>query len=118
MFRRLWPVLCCSLGALLLAAAPLLANEVPRLYSSVDKAGPSGGTVGPTLRAPGSTPATPAGDDDMPDRTVRPRGGVSNNSNTGASVESAADEGWRLSDRLAGWYQRWIRYFSVISFGR
>jgi hypothetical protein len=116
MFRRLWPALC--FGALLLAAAPLFANEIPRLQANAAKAGLTVRTVDPSMRVPGLTPATPAGDDDMPDRTIRGRGGVNNNSNTGASVESAADGSWKLPDLFAGWYQRWIRLFSVIHFGR
>jgi hypothetical protein len=108
---RFWLAFCCA-GALLLAATPLLATDDPRTETiSVGARSPER-YVGPTIRTPSPLPATPAGDDDMPDRTT-PRRGSNNNDNEGASVATAADEGRRLSSPWTGWRQFGFRIINL-----
>ena len=107
---RLWLAFCCA-GALLLAATPLLATNDPS--TETIQAGPRSNEkyVGPTVRVPSPLPATPAGDDDMPDRTSPRRG--STDDNQPASVAIAAGEGWRTSSSWTGWSQSWFRIISL-----
>lgn len=111
MYKRLWPAFCC-LGALLLAATPLFATVDPRSETITAKAPITERYVGPSVRGPSPMPATPAGDDDMPDRTS-PRRGPSDNSTQSASVVTAAGEGWRLPEPRTGWRQVWFRVMNL-----
>ena len=111
MRNRLWLAFCCA-GALLLAATPLLATDDPKTETIQAGARTSDKYVGPTVRLPSPLPGTPAGDDDMPDRTT-PRRGSSDNDTQPASVATAAGEGWRTSSSWTGWRQYWFRIMSL-----
>ena len=110
MRNRLWPAFCCA-GALLLAATPLLATDDPKSETIVAGARAPDRYVGPTVHPPTTLPATPAGDDDMPDRTS-PRRGAPGNDTQQASVATVAGEGWRTSS-WTGWRQYWFRIISL-----
>ncbi len=108
---RLWP-LFCSVGALLLAATPLLATDNTQTETIAATGTTTGRYVGPVTGPTSPLPATPAGDDDMPDRTT-PRRAPTDNTALPSSVGTVAGEGCEPASFWTGWRQYWFRIFTL-----
>ena len=106
MYKRLWPAWMLA-GALLLAATSLLAtdDQTSAGFQTIDKT--RGSTMRPGVPAPApvTSPGEP-GDDDMPDRTSRPRGTTMGGSNSVLLSQDQPVQSWRVRDLKAGlrWY--------------
>jgi hypothetical protein len=106
MSRRSWPVLTL-VCAILLAATSLHAFEVSQQRASRPSPAIDRPDLAPSY-GPGATPATPAGDDDCPDRS-NPRPGSVDTRTHGPAAAGVEGRGWGWNGLVSAFSRGWIR---------
>jgi hypothetical protein len=110
MSRRMWPAIGL-IAALILAASPVLAAQTSQMVVAPGGTRAADRCAAKPSLAPGH-PTTPAGDDDMPDRSGGAR--TIDDPSLGPNNKAAAGEGMGLWAQPAGWRQHWVLYLRLL----